>query len=189
MRRVEPGRRRPRSLIGISGLALFACMFLPAMRGCNAPITPLDAPVFLPPYVYGLVFAVIAVWRSGRGLGVGVHALRVVSALIVIGSVVATAFVPPVGMAELALGCALLGVIGVAGARERRVAAAGMAVGAICILWFGFLSLTPDALIGVHLALCASIGLFAGSVAWLRELVTRPAVDMPRAAAIVRHRR
>ena len=189
VRRVAPGQRQPRPLIGMSGLLLFACMFLPAVRGCDAPITPLDAPPFLPPYVYGLVFAVIALWRTARGLGLGVHALRAVSALVVLGSVVVTMLAPPIGMTELVLGCVLLVVIGVHDSSERRVAGAGMAVGAICVLWFGFWTVTPEALIGVHLSLIASIGLFAGSVAWLRELVARRAVDMPRAAAIVRHRR
>lgn len=183
-RRIVPGQRRPRPLIGLSGLLLFACMFLPAIRGCESAVTPLDTPPFLPPYIFGLVLAVIALWRTARGLAVGVHALRLAAVLVVVGSVVVTMLAPPIGLTELVLGCVLLAVLGVYDASERRVAAAGMAISMICILWFGFWSITPDALVGVHLSLIASIGLFAGSVAWLHELVSSPAVDMPRAAAI-----
>lgn len=183
VRRVVPGQRRPRPLIGLSGLLLFACMFLPAIRGCGAPLTPLDAPPFLPPYVFGLVLAVIALWRTARGLALGVHALRLAAVLVVIGSVLVTMLAPPIGLTELVLGCVLLAMIGVYDASERRVAAAAMAISMICVVWFAFWSITPDALVGVHLSLIASIGLFAGSVGWLHDLVSSPAADMPRAIA------
>ena len=179
--------RRTRPLVGLSGLLLFACMFLPAVRGCDAPVTPLQMPPFLPPYLYGGVLAGLAVWRTGRGLGVGMALLRALSMLVVIGSVLVIVLAPPIGTIELLLGSALLAIVGLFGTSEARVAATGIAVGVICILWFGFWTLTPDALIGVHLSLLASIGLFAGSLAWLRELCA-PAVDMPRAATFVRHR-
>jgi hypothetical protein len=48
--------------------------------------------------------------------------------------------------------------------------------------------MSSDALFGVYLSLGSSIGLFPGCLGWLRELVVRPAVDMPRAIAVARDR-
>lgn len=190
MRRVVPVRvtRRRRPLVGLSGLLLFACMFLPAVRGCDAPVVPLQMPPFLPPYLYGGVLALLAMWRSARGLGTGMALLRGLSMIVVIGSVLVMVLAPPIGTVELLLGGALLAIIGLFGTSETRVATTGVAVAVICIVWFGFWTLTPDALIGVHLSLVASFGLLAGSLAWLRELLGIAAIDMPRAATVVRHR-
>jgi hypothetical protein len=187
---IPAGRtRRPRPLVGLSGLLLLACMFLPAVRGCDAPMTPLEVPPFLPPYLYGGVFALLAWWRTGRGLRLGMTLLRALSMMVVIGSVVVIVLAPPIGAVELLLGCALLAIIGLFGISEARVAATGLAVGWVGTLWFGFWTLTPEALIGVHLSLAGSIGLWVGCLAWLRELRALPVVDMPRAATVVRRRR
>ena len=163
-------------------------MFLPAVRGCETPVTPLETPPFLPPYLYGGVFALLAVWRTAPGLWLGVTLLRGLSMLVVVGSILVIVLAPPVGAIELLLGSVLLAIVGLFRISEARVAATGIAVGVVCILWFGFWTLTPDALIGVHLSLASSIGLFAGCLGWLRELVARSAIDMPRAATLVRHR-
>jgi hypothetical protein len=182
---VAPSSRagRHRSLTGLSGILLFACMFLPAVRGCNDAVMPYEVPPLLPPYVYGLVFALIAMARTSRGVSYGVLALRVLAVLVVAASVVTGIFAPLVGILELMLGTLLLLVVGLSGATEAWIADTGIAVGLISMLWFGFWSLTPDALLGVYLAFASSIGLFAGSVAWLRELNRRSGVEMPRAVA------
>ena len=186
---IPPGRtRRARPLVGVSGLLLFACMFLPAVRGCDAPMTPLEVPPFLPPYLYGGVFALLAVWRTARGLGVGVTLLRALSLIVVTGSILVIVLAPPIGVVELTLGCALLVIIGVVGSSEARVAVMGIAVGVISVVWFGFWTTTPEALIGVHLALAGSFGLLVGCLGWLRDLHALTVVDMPRAATFVRHR-
>jgi hypothetical protein len=189
---IAPGTvaRRHRRLTGLSGMLLFACMFLPAVQG-GEPVTPLEAPPALLPYLYGLVFALIAMSRTSRGLAFGVIALRVLAGLFVIGSVVLVVLVPPAGIIELILGTVLLVTVGLSNTTEPRVAVTGIVISFASIVWFGFLSVTLDALIGVYLSLASSIGLFAGCLDWLRELVVAPAVEVPRAVAAAtagRHR-
>jgi hypothetical protein len=178
--------RRHRSLTGLSGILLFTCVFLPAVKGCGHPVMPYELPPFLPPYLYGLVFAVIAMTPSPRGVLCGVVALRVLATLVVTGSLVLFVVVPPVGALELLIGTVLFAIVGLSGTTEERVAGTGITVGVISILWFGFWSLTPDALVGVFLSLASSIGLFAGSLMWLRDLVSRTPLDVPRAVAVRR---
>lgn len=175
--------RRHRSLTGLSGILLFACMFLPAVKGCHEPVMPYEVPPFLPPYVYGVVFSLIAMAWSPRGLALGVIALRGLAVLMVAGSVVLTIIAPVVAVIELMIGAGLIALLGVSETSESRIAASGIAVGLLSTIWFGLWSMTPDALVGVYLSLASSIGLFAGSIAWLRELVRRPPVDVPRAVA------
>src|SRR5262249_50373496 len=147
-----------RKLTGLSGLLLFACMFLPAVRGCHQPVMAYEVPPFIPPYLYGLVFAMIAIVWSPRGLALGMLALRVVGSLVVIGSVVLVVIAPPVGIIELMIGALLLVTVGLFGTTEPRVVASGIIVGTICVIWFGCWAATPDALIGVYLSLASSFG-------------------------------
>lgn len=105
-----------------------------------------------------------------------------------LGSIVVIVLAPPIGVVELVLGCVLLAIVGRFGSSEARVAATGVAVGVICAVWFGFWAVTPEALIGVHLALASSIGLLMGCLGWLRELRALTVVDMPRVATFVRRR-
>jgi hypothetical protein len=181
---LAPARRmrRHRSLTGLSGILLFACMFLPAVKGCHGPVMPYEVPPLLPPYVYGLVLALLAM-SSSRGLLYGLVALRVMAVLVVAASIVLVVIVPAVGALELMIGTALLVIVGLSGTTEARIAGSGIAVGLISMIWFGFWSVTPGALLGVYLSLASSVGVFAGSLAWLRELVCRPGVDMPQAVA------
>jgi hypothetical protein len=181
--------RRHRRLTGLSGLLLFACLFLPAVKGCHQPVMAYEVPPFLPPYLYGLVFALIAIAWTPRSLAVGVLALRVLGSLVVIGSVVLVVIAPPIGVIELMIGALLLVTVGLFGTTEPRVVASGIMVGVVCVIWFGCWAMTPEALIGVYLSLVSSLGLLAGCLAWLRELVRRSPVDMPLAVAAVRRRR
>jgi hypothetical protein len=181
-RRARRSRRRT-ALAGVSGILLFACMFLPAIKGCSDPVMPYELPPFVPPYLYGLVFALLALSRSSRALVLGVRALRVLAVFVVAGSVVLIVVVPPVGLVELVAGGVLLVIIGFSDITELRVAMTGIAVGLISTIWFGFWSATPDALAGVYLSLASSIGLVAGSLAWLCEILGRPSVEVPLAIA------
>ncbi|TMQ07905.1 MAG: hypothetical protein E6J90_42065 [Deltaproteobacteria bacterium] len=175
--------RRHRRLTGLSGLLLFACMFLPAVKGCHQPVMAYEVPPFLPPYLYGLVFALTAIVWSRRGLALAMLALRVLGSLVVVASVVLVVIAPPIGVIELMIGALLLVTVGMFGTSEPRIVASGVMVGVVSVVWFGCWAVTPDALIGVYLALVSSVGLLAGCLAWLRELVHRSPVDMPLAVA------
>lgn len=181
--------RRHRRMTGLSGLLLFACLFLPAVKGCHEPVMAYEVPPFVPPYLYGLVLALIAIAWTPRSLALGVLALRVLGSLVVIASAVLLAIAPPIGVIELMIGGLLLVTIGVFGTSESRVVASGVIVGVISVVWFGCWAVTPDAMIGVYLALASSAGLLVGCLAWLRELLGRAPVDMPLAVAAARRRR
>lgn len=173
--------------MGTAGILLFVCMFLPAMRGCgDAAVSPLDVPPFLPPYLFGLVFAVIASTRSPRALVAGVVAVRFLATIVAFAGFVVFLIAPSIGVVELTVGLVLLSTIGLHGASETRLAASTVLIGALCTAWFGLWSASVDALYGVHLSLASSIGLLVGGVMWLAEVVVYPRALVPR--AVVRRR-
>ena len=181
------GTRRHRSVVGTAGILLFVCMFLPAMKGCgSAPVLPLDVPPFLPPYVFGLVFAAIALTRSARSLVAGVIVVRFLATVVGFAGFVVFLVAPSVGIVELTVGLVLLSAIGLSGVSELRLAATTVMVGALSIVWFGMWTASADALYGVHLSLASSIGLFAGGMVWLVEVLSEPGCAVPR--AVVRRR-
>ncbi len=177
--------RRHRPLTGTAGILLFICMFLPALRGCgDTTVVPLELPPFLPPYLYGLVFAFAALARSQRAVMAGVIALRVLATLVTCAGFVVFLVAPAVGIVELFLGIVLVAAIGGRGYAEQRMALTAVIMGAVCTLWFGLWSLTTSALLGVHLSLASSIGLFLGGVVWFGELLRRRASTVPVAIAV-----
>ena len=182
--RIAPGSRirRHRRVTALSGILLFACMFLPAIDACG-PVLPYELPPVVPPYVLGLVFALIAIAQTERGLRCGIVALRAVSVITVAAGVAVMPIVPEIGIPEAVLGVALLGVIGPWRTSEPRVAAAALVVGAVSALWFGLWCLDDGALIGVYLSVASSAGLLLGAVMWRGELADRSPVDAPAAVA------
>lgn len=188
--RVVPSSRalRHRRLTGLSGILLFACMFLPAVKGCHEPVIPYQVPPLLPPYLYGLVFALLAMAPTPRGLQRARVALRVLGTLVVFASIVLLVVAPPVGVIELLIGTVLLVTVLSTGAIEPHIAACGVEIAVVSVLWFGAWSVTEDALLGVTLSLVSSVGLLVGCLAWLREATSRPVVEMPRAVTVARHR-
>jgi hypothetical protein len=170
--------RRHRRVTSVSGIVLFVCMFLPAVDACGT-VMPYEVPPLLPPYLYGLVFALIALSRTPRGMLRGIFALRLVTVLVIVAGAVVIPIAPEVGVVELVLGVALLLIVGLIRTTEPRVAASALVVAAVAMLWFGLWCLTGDALVGVYLSLASSTGLFAGTLLWLRELAARPGAGLP----------
>jgi len=176
------GTRRHRPVLGTAGILLFVCMFLPAMKGCGTtPLSSLDVPPFLPPYLFGLVLAVIAVTRSSRALIVGVIAVRFLATAVAFVGFVVFLVAPSVGVVELTVGLVLLSAIGVRGVSELRLAGSAALIGALCTAWFGLWTSSADALYGVHLSLASSLGLFVGGGIWLVEVLAQPGPVVPRA--------
>jgi len=185
---ISSSGRRHRPITGTSGLLLFACMFLPAIRGCGAaPVIPLEVPPFLPPYLYGLAFAFVALARSRAGLVAGTLALRILGSLVAFAGFVVFLVAPGIGIVELTIGTVLLFAIGLQGASEVRLAATALVIGATSTVWFAMWSAADEALVGVYLALGSSLGLFLGGAVWLLEVWASPPTTMPR--AILRYAR
>jgi hypothetical protein len=166
---LELGRRRHRRITTPAGLLLFVCLFLPAVKGCSEAVYPVSMPMFWHPYLFGLVLALGSATLAVRHLRYTVLALRILAWLTIVGGVVLLVVSGPIGVAEIIIGACLLGAIGRSGCSERRVALTAITVSSFSLLWFGLWIATPDALIGVHLAGLASVGLLVGSLVWLGE--------------------
>jgi hypothetical protein len=184
----EPGRRRHRRLTVSSGLLLFACMFLPAVKGCSAPVYPFEAPVFLHPYLYGFALALAAGARTTRGVRIMTGVLRALGWLALAGGATCLAFDGAAGVILTGIAASLLGAIGWAGVSEKRIAATAVLMGAMTAIWFGLWCGSGDALIGVYLGLLATLGLLAGGIVWLADLAVPqpPPIVVPRAVARTR---
>src|SRR5262245_16858243 len=166
---LELGRRRHRRITAPAGLLLFACMFLPAVKGCSAPVYPMSTPMFWPPYIYGLVLAAGAAMVTVRHLHYTVVALRIVAWLTIIGASLLVTFAGGVALVELLVGVLMLGTIGLRGCTERRVALTAIIMSALSLAWFGLWVVTPDAMVGVYVSTFASAGLLLGGLVWFAE--------------------
>jgi hypothetical protein len=184
---VEPtlGRRRHRRITGFSGIVLFACIFLPAVKGCSEPVYPLEMPIFLHPYLYGIVFAIAGTTLTARGMRTVLILLRAIVVLSVLDGIICAFMAPPLGLILLSVAGVLYGAIGFSGASERRIAATAMIVGGGSTIWFGLWAGSPDALVGVYVSLAGAVGLLVGGIVWLAELSLEPAspIVVPRAVA------
>src|SRR5690606_23799081 len=141
---------------------------------------------FLPPYLFGLVFAFVALARSQQGLALGILALRALASIVAFAGFVVFLVAPSVGIVELTVGLALLAAIGSTGISQRRIALTAIVIGAVCTLWFAMWSTSDDALLGVYCSLASSIGLLLGGSLWLCEVMLERPVFVP--TAVLRRR-
>ena len=166
---LQLGKRRHRRITGPSGLLLFICLFLPAVKGCGEPVYPLELPELIHPYLFGLVLAGGASVLTIRGMRKTISALRLLAWLTIAGACVLAVMVPGMAIIELVLGFILLAAIGQRGYSEKRAAITTIVVGLLSTLWFGAWAVSPDALIGVYLSTLGSVGLLVGGLVWLSE--------------------
>lgn len=189
-----PAKRRHRLLTLPSGLLLFVCVFLPAVKSCDKPVYPYELPPVWPPYVLGLLIAITVLLR-GRALHSMILATRVVM-LATIGGIALLALVllvearlhnlVPVaalsGMVAL-----LLAITRLRGRDELAGARVVIATGVLGITWFGLWTLgdTDEVLYGIYVSVAASFGLFLGGIEWRREIQRdlEPPPSLPSAVA------
>jgi hypothetical protein len=112
---LELGRRRHRHITGVSGLVLFVCLFLPAVKGCNEAVYPMTMPMLWHPYLYGLVLALASAKLTVRHLHYTVVALRVMAWFTIIGAAFLLVFASGIAFAELIVRVMLRGAIGLPG--------------------------------------------------------------------------
>jgi hypothetical protein len=168
---VNLGRRRHRVVTLPSGLLLFVCLFLPAVKGCgHQPVYAFEMPYFWHPYLYGGVLAIAALASTHRALARATIAVRTLAVVVFVGSLLMTAMSPGFGTVLFGIAAVQLAVIGLRGVSEKRIAASGIVVASLSLLWFGLWSGSSDAMIGVYLSFIASIFLLAGSLKWLSEI-------------------
>jgi hypothetical protein len=172
--------KRTRGVLGGSGVLLFVCMFLPAVKVCDQPRYPTQAPLLCVPYEFGLACAIVAVTIATYP-HVARWAMRAAAAsLIFTGS----AIIEPVGAVPIVFGATMLWVIG--GRRveiERGLAGATMAMGVAFTMWFFVLAI-DDAMYGVALSLAGTIGILTAGAKWVFDLgPERAEPTIPRATA------
>ena len=173
----------------LSGFLLAICVFLPAVESCGKPVYPLEMPLTYPPYVFGLVTALVALVRRTPRWLVAIHMIALAAVILLVGfavhgiafekSTVSFARAIPVG---LFWPIALLAIRAYWPRRAPswRVARATASAGALGLLWFALFS-GRNALYGIWLSLASSAMLLLAGVVrevWLARS-PRPRVKPP----------
>jgi len=184
LREPEPPARRHRWLTAPSGVIVFVCLFLPAVRICGSPAYPYEAFGVQTPYLLGLLAAIAALVRRPRALAGLVIAMRVVLWLTVVGWFVA--FVVMAGdprhhevlplLVWVPVSAVFVLVFGWRSRDERAAARAtiGAAIGGI--VWFGLFCFDPGAMYGTYTGAVASVGMLVGGLGWWREVGRSPRI-------------
>jgi len=173
--------RPHRPLLGVSGVVLFVCLFLPAIHPCSHDETPLEYPFAWAPYFYGLALAVCAV-IGPRLVRLAAHVLRVTTVLFFAGALVLFSFAPGVGSVELTVAGVLWWTLG-SGVRERRLAAMTITFAVMSTAWFLFWMVMGGTLWGLWLSFAASIAIGFAGARWFHEIGEVP--DEPRVPVAV----
>jgi hypothetical protein len=179
------GRRTHRPFTSISGLLLFACLFLPAVKACGTPTYPYEIPAFTPPYAFGLVFALVALARTAGGVVLATLGLRIVIGLLFAGGVIMVADVAAIGFALIGLALVFFGILVGRTVPERRVAILCIVANSLWAVWFVLWCTDRGAMVGVYLGLLTSLALVVSGVVWLGDIalsLARP--DLARARVI-----
>jgi hypothetical protein len=177
-------RRRHRPLLGLSGLTLFVCLFLPAVQVCDTSQMPLDRPGSIPPYIYGAAFVVCAVLGTRRwAIQIAANLVRLLTLAHIVFAIGMLAAIEPLGVVELLAAVAVLGTLGV-GAHESRLALVPVVVGVGSAVWFAILLATGDARYGAWLSFASSLGVAIAGLLWRHDITAEdPAAALPRATA------
>jgi hypothetical protein len=183
------GRRTHRPFTSLSGLVLFACLFLPAVKACNSPVMPYELPQLCPPYALGLLIAVIAMARTRRGLGAGLLVLRIVLVAMLVGGMITVPYAPAVGAALMLFAAVFTAIVGLTRRDERSVAILSITANAIWAVWFVLWCTDSGALVGVYVSLFACLGMIVGGVIWVGDVALSSARPEIPTATVLSSRR
>jgi hypothetical protein len=173
-------RRLHRWLTCPSGAVVFACLFLPAVRVCNAPAYPYEVIGVQTPYVLGLLAALVAAARSRRVVAALVIAIRGLVWVTNLGWAVALVVVavsdgePVPLLAWLAVTGVLIALFGWRGTDERAAARVTIAAGVSALVWFGIFLFDPGAMYGTYTGAVAASVLLIGGLEWRRQVIRDP---------------
>ena len=115
-------RRTHRPFTALSGIVLFLCLFLPAVKACNSPVYPYELPPFCPPYAFGLIIAIVAMARTRRGLAIALAILRITIVAMFVAGLVCIAWAPAVAAGLCLFAAVFLAIVGLSKQDERPVA-------------------------------------------------------------------
>ena len=163
----RPVKRR--SPLGVSGLLLFACLFLPTLRVCGDPTAPIQFPPTYGIYIGGLLVGILAfsvVRRTRRNLMIALAGIYIASigtfAALWVGAVTAE-------VVGLVVGALMIGVLVLALRHMVRATWTERAPAVLCVVhalvslgWSSLLAFDPDGMWGAMVSLgAASLMLFA----------------------------
>ena len=177
-------RYRHRPVLGASGIVMFVCLFLPAMRTCDHPDYPLDHfPYFTAPYFLGLAIATFAFVVGPRTLALAFAVTRALLAAVLVGALSMVVEAPVFAIFEVCIALGFIAIVGVRRRDEHALSIFAVALGAAETCWFLMVAAPPDGMIGGQLALVAGIGTMLGGMLWGGNDVTAPLLEPPSAVA------
>lgn len=163
----RPVKRR--SPLGVSGVLLFVCLFLPTLRVCGDPTAPIQFPPTYGIYIGGLLIGILGfsvVRRVRRNLMIALSGIYIASVGAFVSLWVGAATVEVAG---LVIGGAMLGVLVFALRHMVRATWTERAPAVMCVVhallslgWSSLLAFDDDGMWGAMVSLgAASLMLFA----------------------------